>query len=280
MSKDIKLIMRRGLIAFCHIPKTAGMTVVEILKYQFGINYLHTTGWRLGSRYTESALRKELLISPSICCVSGHGIRPFLPMGEIGKNFNWFTILRNPFERIISHYVYDVQVGEGNWSSLESWLKDGHDNYQSRWLAGKADGNLAIEIIKDKFISVGLQEHFLESMLHISTFYQWKRIICPPIPINATSNNQFKQKARAEAQGIVTIIENLNLEDIKLYNFVKNDLWPLQMRDLKNSNVKLSFTPNQKEVMRHRAHNIYRNFVYKPFVFLTRYILPKLHVRA
>lgn len=258
------------MMAFCHIPKTAGMAVVDIFKYQYGIRYLQTTGWKLGSRYTASALNFDLMASPGLKCVGGHGIRPCLSFGRISHKFKWFTLIRNPLDRVLSHYVYDVQIGRGKWPNLESWLMDGHDNYQSRWIAGKADGDMAIQIIKDKFISVGLQDYFIESMHHLATICRWKRLVCPPTRVNATKEDDVKKKAKREAQDISDLIEEMNSEDIKLYNFVKIHIWPQQMKTIMNSEVEISSKPNIEEKLRSKMNNIYRGMVYKPFLFADR----------
>jgi hypothetical protein len=259
------------MIVFCHIPKTAGMAVADVLKYHFGNKYLHTTGWKIGSRYTENHLKKDLFVTLNkIKCVGGHGLRPFLDLGEISNNFKWFTMLRDPLSRVLSHYVYDVENSKGKWPSLPAWMKDGHDNYQCRWIAGQAKSNLAIEILKNKFVSVGLQEQFKDSMLHFSNFMGWREVVIPEKLINPSRDTVLKNKAKKELYENYALFEDLNSEDIHLYDFTKTHIWPSQMDFNKSREIRVLTTPSKKHTKHYRENMLFRNYIYKPFLFLVR----------
>jgi len=259
-----------NVVAFCHIPKTAGMAMVQIMKYHYGVNYLQTTGWRIGSRYDEKSLDYDFRLLPRLQAIGGHGLRPFLDLGIHADDFKWVTMLRDPVERVISHYVYDVQIKKGSWASMNEWLDDDHGNYQCRWLAGEADADKAIQVIRQRFVSVGLQEHFQDSIRHLSEVLGWPHAVCSRRPVNATREDDLKIQARDEARKLLPLIEESNAEDMKLYAWVKNDLWPQQMACLENSNVEIRESANMADRWRAQLHDCFRACIYKPMLMLTR----------
>ena len=124
----------------------------------------------------------------------GYGLHQFVP-----HPCQYFTILRDPVERVISTYFYIKQLPshflyntfkagnltlkdyvEGNYSTMV-------DNGQTRMLAG-GDGNIlegvctpemfeqAKENLRRSFVVVGLTERFDESLLLLRHQFGWRKL--------------------------------------------------------------------------------------------------------
>jgi hypothetical protein len=96
---------QKSLVIFLHIPKCAGTTLVEeVLRRRFPperllIHYNAGTGELLERLRTMNEREKRLLE-----CIAGHfafGIHELLP-----QPCTYITLLRNPVERVISHFEY------------------------------------------------------------------------------------------------------------------------------------------------------------------------------
>ncbi|MDP9178578.1 MAG: sulfotransferase family protein [Gemmatimonadota bacterium] len=96
---------------FCHIPKTAGLTVELLLKRHFGMRHpggLAVTP-RRGLGYDAADMRAALSLRPNVASLSGHGLRPFVDYAEMDDRLVWYTILRDPIRRCISNYQHQVE---------------------------------------------------------------------------------------------------------------------------------------------------------------------------
>src|SRR5258707_15443325 len=103
MSKQTEVPTKRGLI-FLHIPKTAGMTLYEIISHQFPRESIY---WVAGHRNREDI--QQFMEMPEdqrqqYRCMMGHTI--FGIHDYFIQPVEYLTILREPVDRIISHYYY------------------------------------------------------------------------------------------------------------------------------------------------------------------------------
>jgi len=151
----------RDILAFVHIGKAGGTTLIHILRRNFFLSSFDVRPLSKNSEGTFSAddLRKILLINPRIRCVMGHSIRAYSDTIDYAPNLRYITILRDPVSRCISQYQQRVSKhGEIDFDTFltRDWLP----NLQTRFIAGSQDLELAKEFLETKFFLVGILEEF------------------------------------------------------------------------------------------------------------------------
>ena len=184
------------LIISIHIPKTGGTTFVDVLRKcaeeVLYLDYSHEVGlgstalFRRGKRLKapfESVVDDlESLQGRSV--IHGH----FAPKKYSGRfpNAIYVTWLRDPVERVVSHYFYwqrSYLPGDARWEqvamqkmSLEQFAQlDFARDVYSRWFSP-----LGVE----RFDFVGIMEEYDRSL------EMFRRLICPEIQLDSTLRNQ------------------------------------------------------------------------------------------
>ena len=235
--------MKEKLI-FLHIPKSAGSTIQTIFKRQYKKNAFFVPG----EHPDLNIIKEELLEKTNIRLCFGH--MDFGMHDTIGKEYKYATILRDPIERIISHYYYVKrqpkhhlynQAFKQNNFSLAEYVENGlstelnngqvriligaggfhknvHTKYQipvgecKPWMLQEAKSN-----IEKHFALCGLQEYFDESLILMKKEFHWKW------NIGYVSQNitQARKKASELDDKTLKIISDANALDIELYHWVK-----------------------------------------------------------
>jgi hypothetical protein len=227
----------RNLI-FLHIPKAAGTTLHSILASRY------PAGSHLSIYDPEQAARMiphwPLARREQIRLLEGHvafGLHECL-VGET----TYITLLRDPIERIISHYYYvrrmpghylhDRVVGD-NMSLAEyagSGLSDELDNGQVRLIAGVVSAEtvpvgacdtrlleIAKRNIEGHFALAGLTERFDASLALMAIQLGWDRI--PTYSnLNVSENKPPKDRIDASAR---SAIGKANALDCSLYEWAE-----------------------------------------------------------
>ncbi|MFN2125368.1 MAG: sulfotransferase family 2 domain-containing protein [Candidatus Promineifilaceae bacterium] len=228
---------KRGQTAviFLHIPKTAGTTLLEILDRQ----YSPETIFSLGSIAQESIAQFEAMDEQeraNIRLLRGHlayGLHEYLPGPA-----QYFTILRDPVARVISHYnfilrtpehyLYD-RVVEGNLS-LYDLLQENYalmlNDAQVRLVSGVwgdapfGEVTLAMletakENLTRSFPVVGLMEQFDKTVLLLKETFNW------PAAITYHKRNVTKKGMTVDSLPPQTLarIKEVNRQDQALYEF-------------------------------------------------------------
>lgn len=244
----------KASVIFLHIPKTAGCTLNTILERQYKKSTIFTID--SDKKYIDDFKQLTKSQKEKIRLLKGHmyfGLHEFFPQQSI-----YITVMRDPVERVISHYYYVLskpcnqlyqQVTSQN-ISLKDFVSSGMclhtDNGQTRLLstlgASTSYGQCSTEMlesakknIQEHFAVVGLAEKFDETLILLQTKFQWK------IPIyskqNTTKNRPSKEDIPRDA---LKIIENYNEVDTELYKYVKeifneqiNQQMPFFKRELK-----------------------------------------------
>lgn len=186
-------------LVFVHIPKTGGTTLDQVLNREAEGNSFWLDG---GPRNAMERLRQ---MAPAEAgkydLYAGH-----LPVGlheVIPSMCEYVTFLRNPVDRMISHY-YHVH-GEPDHPSFKDIVEGGMslhefvssnltleiDNLQTRFVAGLEANDrtpmngctdelfdIAMHNLDTLFVAVGVQEYFDESLLLFCDLLGWKK---PPV---------------------------------------------------------------------------------------------------
>ena len=183
-------------VIFLHIPKAAGTTLHRILERQYPPTAIFSIG---SDAHTSIREFKELPDAQraAIRLFRGHmpyGLHSYLPQPA-----TYFTILRDPVERVISyyhyilrtpdHYLHDTVVGQK--MSLKALLESGlpimMNDTQVRLISGVwADvgfGECTPDILEmarhhlaQSFSVVGLAEQFDATLLMLKRTYGWGRM--------------------------------------------------------------------------------------------------------
>lgn len=228
--------MRPPSLLFLHVPKTGGTTLRNIMANQFA----NDTIFSIGSLINEGICKFRDLAPQSrkqIRLLQGHmafGLHRYMDPPTV-----YFTLLRNPVDRVLSDYYY-VKThrlhplhGQVAAMSLCEYLQSGLtgqlDNGQTRLLCGDCepgqpgipslrslqarDLEVAVENLKTQFILVGLQERFDESVILLKRKLGWK------LPLYVKANvSKARSRANPLNESDRRLIEQHNILDIQLYH--------------------------------------------------------------
>lgn len=222
-------------ILFLHMPKTAGTTLSEILKRHYHPAQIYNDEFS-GNDGAFNFFSLPLQRRANIRLLWGHfsfGLHQYLP----GPS-TYFTFLRSPVERVISHYYYLLNHPEMFWipeeirqknltlhEVLERELIVDIKNMYTRLLAGlpylfPADGyreqhlEMAQYNLQHYFSVVGLVEQFDKSLLLLKKAYGWDNLFY--VPSNVNWHRPSRKDIPAET---VALIEHQNDLDMRLYRF-------------------------------------------------------------
>ena len=239
---------RNGLIAFVHIPKTAGGTVSAMFLTAYSYQGLHKAGNYM--RGPEQALRKVTKSPQAWKKWRGKGGRvsighmPYAAFRDhMPPDTLYMTFLREPVDRALSHYHRHIarrdprRAGKPSSSgrviaeSLEHAFEVAPErlsDLQTRFLCDRPDhdGPLPASALDEAkrnlstFEFVGLQEHFDESMARL------KRLL----GLEAIGSDAYESRHVSSDRPTVdelpaderALIAEHNLLDAELYEFAQS----------------------------------------------------------
>lgn len=265
-----------GIIAFIHIEKTAGKAIKHQLRREFGLKHCDVKRWRKNADYFSGAdLRRLLRVYPKLCSIAGHSIKSYSDLKVDFPSLKYYTFLRDPIQRSISHYQYRVNLGTIK-RPFEDWiLNESNHNWQVRTLAGAPDLDRAIRMIEHDISFVGLQERLDESLILMNRALNLKRpISIASERVNAAKNNCIRDSIIADERNL-KLLQKANQLDIELYRYAQTVIYPRQLSEFGSAleNVRRK---NGKGFL-HRygqgycSNVIYRELIYKPVVWLYRH---------
>lgn len=236
----------REKLVFVHVPRTGGITLRTVLERQYG----RSRTLRLYGDAAERPLDKlERLSAPGLARIqvfAGHvpfGLHRVVP-GPIA----YVTMLRQPVDRILSHFSYAVErrrsplhreIHERNLD-LEGYLTQSSvakfvNNGQVSYLAGEVwpesrpattdTLRRALENLGNRIRVAGLVECFDETLLLMKRLFGWDWPLYEPL-------NGTRDKSRFDEVPLTSrrLIEQLNALDIELYKAAE-DLFETQVRE-------------------------------------------------
>ncbi|MCF7886003.1 MAG: sulfotransferase family 2 domain-containing protein [Candidatus Marinimicrobia bacterium] len=218
----------KKIIVFVHIQKTAGTTFKWILRNNFGLSHCDSAMTKT-SLFNQERLNFAKLVFPALKSIAGHNLKE--PTKHLTQNNLLFvTFLRDPVKRVISHHQDSIlRQGVDRSTTIKEALEHGEisehlNNWSTKMIAGEANFEKAKNLLIKKYSLVGLTQHFDKSVEMFEKISPYK------VNINYTKRivarkNHIKNKILNDKQKIATIKKH-NREDIKLYNYVKNELFP------------------------------------------------------
>jgi hypothetical protein len=208
------------MIVFLHIPKTAGSTFQFILENNFGPFACHTNH-HAKATFTQSDFDFARKLFPGLRSISGHNLVD--PLSLSVPNPFYLTFLREPVDRVFSHYQDSVVCGNRRTFEEELLSRESLENLQVKLMAGGRNLDRAKRFLEAcRF--VGLTEQF-ELSLQIL-----ERLSPCPLNLNykrrrVAPNNRIKQSLAADRR-LVDMTREYNKLDLELYSFAVHEIFP------------------------------------------------------
>lgn len=216
---------------FCHIPKTGGMTFHHMLRRYFGGTHLEGRP-RVGWVYTRTDLERDLQWNPRLRSLGSHAMRPYEDFGPHGERLRWYTLLRDPVARTISHYQHQVEKMNRQEGLLEWLQRPNNQNWQVRMLSGGQDLAAAKDILTNRFACVGLIERYTEFLLLIRERMGWTKFNVTYRRVkNPARKNAIRDAILEDRDRYSDAIRESNRLDQDLFDYASRILYPPQVAD-------------------------------------------------
>jgi hypothetical protein len=185
------------LLVFLHLPKTGGSTVVRILEREYGRDAVLGLydAVDLAGGLTEDDLAGARVIV-------GHF--PFGVVARLPRPATYMTFLRDPVERVVSHYrfarrhpdhyLHELASTQGLADYVRACGEAEPNNDQTRLLAGdgssSGDGGSSPELLAraklnlERHAAVGLTEAFDASLVVMRRIFGWRRPLYAPVNVS------------------------------------------------------------------------------------------------
>jgi hypothetical protein len=219
-----------SLLAFAHIHKAAGTTLLHILRRNFFLRHMDVRPFRKESNgvFRARDLQTCLRLNPFLRCISGHSVRTWSDLEALVPNVQYITILRDPINRFVSHFLYRQDVMKSTYSLQEAIDREKDHNLQTKYIAGSDDLEAAKRMLEGRFLSAGVSEEFDAFLLLLR-----RKLEPAPFDISYVSQNLASRRGKDRKEIARRIIEEnhdalveMHQVDLKLYDYLKNDLLP------------------------------------------------------
>ena len=265
--------MANRIIMFSHIPKTAGTSLKFLLRRYFGARLMDaiTNKNQKDLSYHADCLNNDKWLYPKLDIITGHSLKPYVDFKDFEDHLEWFTFLRKPSKRFISHYIHQQTGGNPEFKmDLKDWSKRfKRNNWMVRMLAGEENINKAIDILHNKFKFIGLTESFDESVVLMKNAFQLHGFDTShhvdKMVIRDTNLKSFIEENYQNYEEVIN--ENNNLDN-ELYDYFLQNIWENQKERFKNfdeKEIKINHDKNIKLAFLHR------NLLYKPYAKLRNF---------
>ncbi|MDA8964585.1 sulfotransferase family protein [bacterium] len=253
---------KHKILAFSHIPKTAGTSFNFLLRRYFG-RTLMSVRTRPGQKSTYRYVNflQDRAAFPGLRCMSGHGLKPYIDYGKHESDLSWFTFFRNPEKRFISHYIHQqTGVIPKYKMDLVQWAESfNRSNMQVQWLAGCQDLNAAKQILDKKFDSIGITCEFDRSLNHLvqinmlagfSTHMSERKMV--------VRSDEIRKNLDINHKDYAAVIKQCNLLDQELYDYALRK-FKSQSESVEESHCDYG-SDERPSVMReiHHKYNLFR----------------------
>ena len=257
-------------LIFLHLPKTAGVNIRELLLRE----YPGPRSFIRGSPDHRDLFRKSRKEREAYLVVGGHyrfGLHLLFDSPS-----RYMTLLRDPLERVNSHFAYIQWQALHVWHarivaagiSLEQWVRSGladaWDNLQVRRLTLRADDDVpfgettrqmldeAKRILSDRIDFLGITERYKESVGLFAEQLGWQQ----PVTIERLNVSPNRQSAADLPPSARAAILEHNEFDLELYTFA-GDLFERRLSSAASPRASglLSRLAGQVRALRHAGND-------------------------
>lgn len=216
------------LLIFLHLAKTGGTTLRDIIRRQYPPATVYTADLHKAPPAFLQALGQTL--PRNLAVVQGHsrfGLHEFFP-----RPCTYFTLLRDPVDRVISYYYMvlhrpsdpDHPAVSSEGMSLGDYASSDRfpiDNRQTRLISGYGLSpgpcpeqmlDVAKRHLREHFSVVGLTEAFDETLVVLKRMFGWRSVLYSRRNVGLNR----PRKARVEEETLKAI-KDANRLDIELY---------------------------------------------------------------
>jgi len=216
------------LLISLHMPKTAGSSFLLTLKTQFGeglrkdySDMSRIQQYLAGDLSPHEVIGREIVdfdTSPPPTCIHGHFLPAKFLSGPSKCEMKFITWLRDPVERLFSHYYYFMRsfdprtagplfrkIVEEKWSLETFCFSKEYKNFYSKYLWN---------FTYDRFDFVGLTEFYEDDLRHFSRRFLKSK--AKAYKVNCAGESKI---ARYHIDpGFRREVENFHSVDVALYN--------------------------------------------------------------
>lgn len=209
------------MLAFVHIEKSAGTSLIHILRRNYFLKYSDVRPLRSDSNgvFTLNDFNEFKKINPRLECISGHAVKPYGDFMAV-NNLKLITMLRDPVKRYISQYQQWIDKKYADISFEEFLETESVSNFQTKKIAGSDDVELAKERLNDFFL-VGALEHFDEFLIMLSQRLNEINFHMAYERRNESRKSTIQKRLMSE---YLSDIEDKNKQDIILYKHVVENI--------------------------------------------------------
>ncbi len=197
--QNIKRYNRAEPLIGLHIPKCGGSSLQKVLQGWFGRSYFtHYFQEKIGKkpRRWDQSWQWWLfpLLSGKPRCIYGHfnnnrgtGVEAYYPHAD-----QFFAILRDPLEIVISRYFLAKKMGEGRFRDgkavpIQRKFHNVNEFVSAQikrpvftdYLPGLGDCSSYFELFESKFILIGTLEHIQDSVDRLADVLEMPRVAAP-----------------------------------------------------------------------------------------------------
>jgi hypothetical protein len=221
--------MKRTLLAFVHIEKAAGTTLIYLLRRNYLMQYLDVRPLhaRSNGMFTAEDLRTCLRINPFLRCIGGHAVKPFADLERIVADIRYVTLLRDPVQRYLSQYRYWTTALRMNWTFERFLDHEPSHNFQTRKLAGSDDVAEAKRILAERLFVAGVAERFDEFLVTLQGRLRPSEFDATYVRRNVASIDS-RSPASEHLERYSDRIRSNNALDLELYRHVVEERLPRQ----------------------------------------------------
>jgi hypothetical protein len=215
-------------LLFVHVPKACGTTLIKLLGRWFSRDATYMIGLRPRDEVLRDLTERSASGRPPLDLIAGHAA--FGLHEALDRPANYITVLRDPVERLLSHFHYarrnprhhlHDKIAKGEIGIVE--LAARRANLQTRYLGGAIDlppDNATLaqakQNIEKHFLLAGVAERFDETVLLLHRVFG--RRLLPFASENVGRNTDTLSSVDA------TTLRALRREheiDYELYDFVR-----------------------------------------------------------